>query len=425
MEAIRRIVQEIKFICRVRSVQVSDTLSAFMARAVVLENATKFPLDKELNESDVQELIKMACERLCEEDSPPLETVKMQVALDAARLQEGELLEQQEQERERRESGLIAEVSDMRLKPGNDVEALTSLYRKIFNYLVVRAGLEPGADRPAEREIAAALESVFPRIGLKSFIQLTSEEKRAQLNEMAKIVMGIRLYNREVGKGGAGLDNIEEQVYNSVMDLKETLEVETAELNDVVMQYQETIVYCQLRAPAGVTPKALERWKDELANRRQYLSYLSSLQEDVIVSVRKVTNIRESFMNELDELQGLVGGRTSVPKEHVYPKFEQIATSWLLLVDELKIVEARIATLEELHSFRDSYVASLTPDHAVFQAAQLEGVHVHLGHRARPFGGIVDRRDGEQEGGGRGVDTIVHGQAQLLEAPRVEQRGQL
>ena len=60
---------------------------------MVLENAAKFPLDKELNESDVQELIKMACERLCEEDSPPLETVKMQVAIDAARLQEGEALE--------------------------------------------------------------------------------------------------------------------------------------------------------------------------------------------------------------------------------------------------------------------------------------------------------------------------------------------
>ena len=44
-------------ICRVRNVQVSDTLSAFMARAVVLENAAKFPLDKELNESDVQERV--------------------------------------------------------------------------------------------------------------------------------------------------------------------------------------------------------------------------------------------------------------------------------------------------------------------------------------------------------------------------------
>jgi len=127
MEAIRRIVQEIKFICRVRSIQVSDTLSAFMARAVVLENAAKFPLDKELNESDVQELIKMACERLCEEDSPPLETVKMQVALDAARLQEGEVLQEQQAERDRKEIGLISEVSEMRLKPGNDVEAHLAL----------------------------------------------------------------------------------------------------------------------------------------------------------------------------------------------------------------------------------------------------------------------------------------------------------
>ena len=208
MEAIRRIVQEIRFICRVRSVQVSDTLSAFMARAVVLENASKFPLDKELNESDVQELIKLACERLCEEDSPPLETVKMQVALDAARLQEGEVLEEQQQERERKEGGLISEISEMRLKAGNDVEALTSLYRKIFNYLVVRAGLEPGADRPAEREIAAALESVFPRIGLKAFTALPMDDKVAQLHELANIVLGIRLFNRHIGKGGAGIKDV-------------------------------------------------------------------------------------------------------------------------------------------------------------------------------------------------------------------------
>jgi hypothetical protein len=57
---------------------VSDTLGAFMARAIVLENAELFPLDKELNESDVQELIRLATERLLDRDSPSLETVKMQ-----------------------------------------------------------------------------------------------------------------------------------------------------------------------------------------------------------------------------------------------------------------------------------------------------------------------------------------------------------
>ena len=75
----------------------------------------------------------------------------------------------------------------MRLKPGNDVEALTALYRKIFNFLVVRAGHEPGADRPAEREIAAALESVFPRIGLKAFTALPHDDKVAQLHELAHL----------------------------------------------------------------------------------------------------------------------------------------------------------------------------------------------------------------------------------------------
>ena len=151
MEAIRRIVQEIVFMCRVRNVQVSDTLAAFMARAVVLENTAQFPLDKELNENDVQELIKLSTERLVEQDSPSLETVKMQVGFDTARMLESEQLERARVERDQREAAFIREVSETRLKPGNDVEALTALYRKIFNFLVVRAGLEPGADRSAER----------------------------------------------------------------------------------------------------------------------------------------------------------------------------------------------------------------------------------------------------------------------------------
>ena len=46
------------------------------------------------------------------------------------------------------------------------------------------------------REIAAALESVFPRIGLKAFTALPQEDKTAQLNELANIVLGIRLFNR-------------------------------------------------------------------------------------------------------------------------------------------------------------------------------------------------------------------------------------
>ena len=106
-----------------------------MARAVVLENVSRFPLDKELNESDVQDLIKMACERLCEEDSPSLETVKMQVSFDGARVEEGAALEELRVKRELAEHAVITEISELHLRPGVDVRALTSLYRKIFRFL--------------------------------------------------------------------------------------------------------------------------------------------------------------------------------------------------------------------------------------------------------------------------------------------------
>ena len=362
MEAIRRIVQEIKFICRVRSVQVSDTLSAFMARAVVLENAAKFPLDKELNESDVQELIKMACERLCEEDSPPLETVKMQVALDAARLQEGEALEEARAERERKESGLITEVSEMRLKPGNDVEALTALYRKIFNFLVVRAELDPGADRPAEREIAAALESVFPRIGLKAFTALPNEDKVAQLHELANIVLGIRLFNRHIGKGGAGIVDLYMQASELAATLITRTSTELQGAEATCDQYVDVIGH-KYRAPAGEA--APQRLQQELTNRRQYTSYLQELELGFKQAGSHVEELSHMFLAEMQQLQSLVGARSSVPKEQVYPRFDSLAKLWAAFREELALLHARQLTLDSLKQFESSFTPTLKPDDLV------------------------------------------------------------
>ena len=362
MEAIRRIVQEIKFICRVRSVQVSDTLSAFMARAVVLENAAKFPLDKELNESDVQELIKMACERLCEEDSPPLETVKMQVALDASRLQEGEALEEARAEREGKEAGLIMEVSEVRLKPGNDVEALTALYRKIFNFLVVRAGLEPGTDRPAEREIAAALESVFPRIGLKAFTALPNDDKVAQLHELANIVLGIRLFNRHIGKGGAGIVDLYMQASELATALITRTSQELQAAEAACDQYVDVIGH-KYRAPVG--EDAPQRLQQELTNRRQYTSYLQELELGFKQAGSHVEELSHMFLAEMQQLQSLVGNRSSVPKEQVYPRFDSLAKLWAAFREELALLQARQLTLESLKQFEHSFTPTLKPDDLV------------------------------------------------------------
>lgn len=56
---------------------------------------------------------------------------------------------------------------------------------------------------------AAALQSVFPQTELGTFMALTKEDKEKQLKNLSNIVAGIRLFNRDCGKGGEGIDDCE------------------------------------------------------------------------------------------------------------------------------------------------------------------------------------------------------------------------
>jgi hypothetical protein len=56
-----------------------------------------------------------------------------------------------------------------------------------------------------EREVAEALESVLPTAELRPFVSLTEIEKFFKLVELSNIVIGIRLFNRDIDKGGVGL----------------------------------------------------------------------------------------------------------------------------------------------------------------------------------------------------------------------------
>ena len=56
---------------------------------------------------------------------------------------------------------------------------------------------------------AAALQSVFPQTELGTFMSLTKRDKERQLLELTMIVTGIRLFNKECGKGGEGIDDCE------------------------------------------------------------------------------------------------------------------------------------------------------------------------------------------------------------------------
>lgn len=53
----------------------------------------------------------------------------------------------------------------------------------------------------------AALQSVFPPIELGTFMAMSKRDKERQMIELSHIVTGIRLFNKECGKGGEGIDD--------------------------------------------------------------------------------------------------------------------------------------------------------------------------------------------------------------------------
>jgi len=228
---------------------------------IVEAHPKEFGLSKELTSKAVNRLLSLATERLLEKDAPSLETVKMQVGFDCVYVALEDDMARRKEQRLESVRGMTKAIVSTLPRNGADFDALTSLYRMVFAYLMAHfdasrdlppgklagwSGLGPGGpapgteaaavaalggagssggagsgdavgkDRNVEREVAAALESVFPRIGLKSFVMLAPAQKAQQLAEMANIVLGIRLFNKEIGKGGAGLDDVDEDALAAV-----------------------------------------------------------------------------------------------------------------------------------------------------------------------------------------------------------------
>merc|ERR1719217_1931967 len=138
---------------------------------------------------------------------------------------------------------------------------MTGLYRKIFHLLILKCTSPTGSvaavkDPVIEREVAAALESVFPRVGLRSFVALTGPEKAAQLQELAGIVLGIRLFNQHQRKGGIGLPTLEGAMERlKAEELLDRVQKEAEEVNDLCKAFQDT---CVMSAKGAKKPALLD-----------------------------------------------------------------------------------------------------------------------------------------------------------------------
>ncbi|KAK2151646.1 hypothetical protein LSH36_356g06008 [Paralvinella palmiformis] len=343
---IKNIIREIAQECAAKGQAVSETLVAFMVKAVVLDPSNEFNVDRTLTKDDVQKLIRICVDRLLDTRSPALDTVKMQVYFDMNYTSRKDFLDEHHRVLESRLQPVIREITDSRARTREELE---SLYRKIVSAVLLRSGLGSPTDIAVVREATAALQSVFPQTELGTFMSLVKKDKERQLQELTMIVTGIRLFNKECGKGGEGIDDLPAILNEAVPATTQNVDSEIQQTTKTAFTYTALIEKLQeMDNPEGPSVQLL---KQALINCRQHESFLRVLLNDVIGCAQQVEMLESQLATRMEQLQVTVQSKTAVPTAQVYPQFIHLSQIWSGFQDEMVLLSVLSNILVSLEPY--------------------------------------------------------------------------
>ncbi|CAH2249410.1 cilia- and flagella-associated 206 isoform X2 [Pelobates cultripes] len=331
---IKNIIREIAQECAAKGHTVSETMVAFVVKAIVLDQRNGFNVDRTLTKNDVQKLIKLCVDRLLDPASPSMETIKMQIYFDMNYTNRGEFLEEHHRVLESRLAPVCREITDSRARTAEELE---SLYRKIVSYVLLRSGLGSPTDIKVVREATAALQSVFPHTELGTFLSLVKRDKERQLKELTMIVTGIRLFNKDCGKGGEGIDDLPTILKEAIPATTKHIESELEASKEKIFQYTAIIEDISSNQMKNKLLN-LNQLKEALFNVRQHEAFLNIILSDVVSCAQHVEMMDKQYGAQMEQLRTTVHSKTAIPTVQVYPLFITLSNLWNSFQDEIVLL---------------------------------------------------------------------------------------
>ena len=96
----------------------------------------------------------------------------------------------------------------------------------------------------------------------------------------------------------------------------------------------------------------IEYYKQELTYKRQFLIYLLELKSDVQISEQNIEGLQSKYQKEISELKNLIGNKSSIPKDQVYPKFDSLSQIYSQLLEEKNLAYLRKDLFQVLLEFK-------------------------------------------------------------------------
>uniref|UniRef100_A0A8C4US15 Cilia- and flagella-associated protein 206 n=1 Tax=Falco tinnunculus TaxID=100819 RepID=A0A8C4US15_FALTI len=316
------IVREIRQECATRGHAASETLVAFVVKAVVLDPGNDFNVDQTFTKKDVQDLIQLCVTKLLDTTNPSLSTMKMQVYFDTNYANRAELLSEQHRVLEGRLAPVVRDITDSHPRVQEEME---NVYRKIVSYVLLSSGLGSPTDIEVVREVTvpAILSEAIPSAtwmvdeGLNTCHTL-AHQYTALLESM--------------------LEDLHRYVQLSSFKLKEAL--------FHVRQYEAFLCILLLRF---------------------------SFQSDAITSAQEVEKMKVQFATTMEQLKNTVQNKVSTDTKEVFPLFVALSNLWTSFQDEMLLLRFLTNMTNDLQQFLEIHSQLFTEE---VLTSLLEGVTV-------------------------------------------------
>lgn len=327
---------------------VTETLAAFVLRSVAMDPLNSFDVNYEFTSKEVERLVQTCVNRIVTPNDPQMETVKMQVYFDTHFPAQVDFLHKEKLAKVQSVASVLKEITDVKTK---NISVYETLYRKIVSYILLKSEVGNPTDMRTVRETTAALESVFPQTELTTFIPTTRVEKEEKLNGLTQLVTGIRLFNKQLGKGGETIDNLPELCASELQDLTIVVGQMTTVTEEAIQIYLGVLDYTEKFPHNEVIPEGfnIQRLKSALVFKRQMLMYSDALQDQFLKSRTTLLTLSTKFDAAIRELKVTCRAKTAVAVDQVYPQFILLANLWGKWLDELFLLAFRRGIVDMLN----------------------------------------------------------------------------
>ena len=295
---------------------------------------------------------------------PYLATAKLQMTMELTFKKQREAIEQEQSQVQEDVDMLSRSITGTPATKSTTVQAYERLHKLVVEYVCKKAGLDRAlVDETAAEEVKAAVESVFPLSSIARFLTLDEGERLRQIEELARITLGICLFNRRAGKGGRALPPDTQTYLPQASRLQRDLGRQALALSSDLTTIGVMLLGTPPPLDESQVKEAQERAQLESIALSQAFATFQQLSMDLSSGLEATRQIEAEISETLSSAIETVGSSTAVSKEMVYPLFDRAGALHMALNEELRLLVVRQRLADAANDLLGGY-ASVLPDRA-------------------------------------------------------------